>query len=432
MPVPRKTDPGYLHWRFLRAIRDERWATFQKLLEQQPGLVNTVSEHGLALESALWSTQRLKTVQLLLEAGADPNLTDPERPWATPLRAALQRFEEAVPLLLDAGARPTAGDPTASMFHNRYSDLHLAITHCPHHIQALEQAGARYDEKDADGQYPISVLMGTMLGKAHPHALQDYKPRWQAFKDWVARGNAWEDEGHHQPAWFRAWSLLWKAPVYYVTPPDHDRVCWALIDQEADPGRRFRGQTFLHAIAKALRHDMGSHREALEKWDVLSTRYPLESLKQWSRLSSHPSGSLPMMIELVPGKDDHGTDRVSAEDRQEHFFQCLEWMKRFAAIGADANEKTSDGKCLFQVMLDKVSAQWLQDPRVLATLKHIGYDPRLSTKADELKKLFSSKVASKKTVWQTTEELESLVEGWWMELTLPSSSPVVSAPRPRM
>ncbi len=59
MPVPRKTDPDYLHWRFLRAIRDERWATFQKLLEQQPGLVNTVSEHGLALESALWSTQRL-------------------------------------------------------------------------------------------------------------------------------------------------------------------------------------------------------------------------------------------------------------------------------------------------------------------------------------------------------------------------------------
>ena len=172
-------------------------------------------------------------------------MTDPERPWATPLRAALQRFEEVVPLLLDAGARPTAGDPAASMFHNRYSDLHLAITHCPHHSRPSSK-----------------------------------------------------------------------------------------------PGRATTRKT-------------------------------------------------PM-------------------------------------------KKTSDGKCLFQVMLEKVSAHWLQDPRVLATLKHIGYDPRLSTDADGLKKLFSYKVASKKTVWQTTEELESLVEGWWMELTLPSSSPVVSAPRPRM
>lgn len=239
MPTPRKTDPDYLHWRFLRAISDERWPTFQKLLEQHPELVNTVSQHGLALETALWGSPRLKTIQMLLQAGADPNLTDPERPWSTPLRAALQRLEEAVPLLLEAGARPGSGDSTSTMFHNRYSDLHLAITHCPHHIRALEQAGARYDERDADGQYPISVLMGTMLGKVHPHA-------------------------HQQ------------------------------------------------------------------------------------------------------------------------------------------------------------------------TLKHIGYNPSLSSNPDALKALFSSKVVSKQTVWQTTEELESLVDQWWLKLTLPAPSSAVSSPRPRM
>ena len=432
MTAPRKTDPDYLLWRFIRAIQSDSWPVGEKLLGQHPELANTVSPHGIALEVVLRRSKRLGPVRALLAAGADPNLRDPDRPWFSPLRTALQRSPDAVPLLLEAGAKPSNGHAAASMFNNRYSDLHLAITHCPQHIPALEQAGARFDEKDANGQYPISVLMQTLLGNSHPFAVQDDKLRWSVFKEWASRENAWEDEAHHTPAWFHAWSLLWKAPVYCVTPPDHEEVCWSLVSQETHPGRRFRGQTFLHAIAKSLRRDFGFHTEAIAKWDVLPSRYSAAQLQEWSRVEPGRDVGLPLLVELIPSPNDSSVERLSATDRQEHFFQCLEWLKRFSAIGADANEKTHQGKCLFQVMLEQVSAQWLQDGRVLETLKQIGYDPRLSANPEELKKLFASKVAAKRTVWQAAEELENLVEGWWLELTLPSASPVASRSRPRV
>lgn len=103
-----------------------------------------------ALKAACYE-DRVECARVLLAAGADPNVAQPER--RTPLMVAARRnAAKMVALLLDAGAEVEASDRDGN------HPLHLACIHGAAEAAALLlSVGARLDVRTADGNLPLHL-----------------------------------------------------------------------------------------------------------------------------------------------------------------------------------------------------------------------------------------------------------------------------------
>lgn len=132
------------------AVKSSQLTAVQQMLQADPNLVALPDDRGHPPLLLAVQADDLPMAQFLLEAGADPNQSDPKR-W-TPLHEAASRGNPAlVQLLLQSGAKVDAREK-----QNQGTPLHIACFHGNVEIcRILLRAGANINARDGERLTPL-------------------------------------------------------------------------------------------------------------------------------------------------------------------------------------------------------------------------------------------------------------------------------------
>lgn len=166
-------------------IRNNRLSEVKAALEANPELIHLRSSCYTPVQVACLSGVGSKVLEVLLEAGGDPNEVAgkrwPERAY-TPLRLALQHSPALVGALLRAGAQPLEGprrgEKQALHAYHR-SDLQWAVAVAPQWVPAMLQHGL---SPEAKGSACLEIPLATVLSKAFSVGKQS---NWDVFSRYL-------------------------------------------------------------------------------------------------------------------------------------------------------------------------------------------------------------------------------------------------------
>ena len=136
------------------AVRNGDVAALRRALDS--GILPDAAENGYSplhwLCSGFHGGDRVACVKLLIERGANVNAVTSPVPFARPLQFAIYSHSDLVPLLLDAGADPnlTDDDDRTALHHALRSPLEPKAV-----VQALISAGADVNLRDKSGETPL-------------------------------------------------------------------------------------------------------------------------------------------------------------------------------------------------------------------------------------------------------------------------------------
>ncbi|KAH6914730.1 hypothetical protein BKA70DRAFT_553991 [Coprinopsis sp. MPI-PUGE-AT-0042] len=176
------------------AVKDDKFAVFSMLIQQSIDTQYTFGPEKLTtlhMAAALGHDRRY--IQLLLDFGADPNVTDGR--GHTPLALAVNGMnEEAVKALLQFGASPNVFDEEFGFPLSRICDLALRYKSDPDPdlplriMRALLEKGADANAKNDKSLSAMGRLGGTAL---HVAATNETTPRYvQELMSWGGRIDA--------------------------------------------------------------------------------------------------------------------------------------------------------------------------------------------------------------------------------------------------
>lgn len=309
------------------------------MLAGHPELLETRWDGRTALTEAVRWDDGNPCAKALIEAGADPNAARLDDPQFRPLRLALRSRVDVVVDLLQAGATVKGVYP-GKYRSDSVPDLVLAATCCPQHIGALLAAGADPNEcLESDGS-ALGHLLGQILKT--PASPISRAAQWEGVRALVHAGATLRTAAkYHGPEWFRFWQLRFSnIPLPNDAPELFDQL-QARMD---DPGMRFNGQTFLHAIARELKYTGRGSRQ-IQAWEGMLDYYGRERVRDWLALDADtPEVMQTAFAELVP---DFPRD---APLDCKGLLDALAWAQAFAHLGANPNETNRQGRTLARVV----------------------------------------------------------------------------------